>query len=73
MSILHSVEKMFRQEKTKKNEITESHAFVHDSDFNTYNGKMFYGAIIDNGKHSKLRAFSLEDLRDIYSVRKSLE
>ena len=59
--------------RTNKKGITKSHAFVYDSDFNTLNIKTSYEAIIDNRKHSYLRAFFLEDSRDMYSVRKSLE
>ena len=55
----------------KNKEITESHALVCDSDFNTFNGKKFYGVIIR--KYSYLRAFSLDDIRDVGSTRNSLE
>ena len=57
-----------RKEKTQ----IESHAFVYDSDFNTFKGKKYYGAIIDNREHSYLRAFSAEDIKDKDSIRKCL-
>ena len=52
--------------------VQEYHAFVYDSNFTEWEGKRYYGAIIDNRKHSYLRAFSHEDLIDINSTRKSL-
>ena len=40
--------------------------------FTSFNGKKYYGAIIDNRPHSKLRAFSEEDLKDHLTARKLL-
>ena len=50
----------------------EYHAFVYNSCFSEFNNKKYYGAIIDNRTHSKLRAFTQEDLKDHLSTRKSL-
>ena len=44
------------------NKVEEYHAFVYDSNFSEWEGKRYHGAIIDNRKHSYLRAFSHEDL-----------
>ena len=57
---------------TPMNRRTESHSFVYNSCFTNFNGKKYYGAIIDNRVHSKLRAFSEEDLKDHLTARKSL-
>ena len=57
---------------TPINRRTESHSFVYNSCFTSFNGKKYYGAIIDNRPHSKLRAFSEEDLKDHLTARKSL-
>ena len=40
--------------------------------FYEFKWKKYYGAIIDNRVHSKLRAFSEEDLKDHLTARKSL-
>ena len=62
-----------KRQKTKETTQKESHAFVYDSDFNSFNKEKYYGAIIDNRKHSYLRAFSNEDIKDVSSIRKSLQ
>ena len=62
-----------KPQKTKETTQKESHAFVYDSDFNSFNKEKYYGAIIDNRKHSYLRAFSNEDIKDVSSIRKSLQ
>ena len=54
------------------NQKKEYHAFVYNSCFSEFNNKKYYGAIIDNRHHSKLRAFSQEDLKDHLTARKSL-
>ena len=54
------------------NQTKESHSFGYNSCFTTFNGKKYYGAIIDNGPHSKLRAFPEEDLKEYLTARKSL-
>ena len=54
------------------NQKKEYHAFVYNSCFSEFNNKKYYGAIIDNRNHSKLRAFTQEDLKDHLSTRKSL-
>ena len=54
------------------NKVEEYNAFVYDSNFSEWEGKQNHGAIIDNQKHSYLRAFSHEDLIDVKSTRKSL-
>ena len=51
----------------------ESHAFVYDSDFDKFEEEKYYGAIIYNREHSNFRAFSAEYIKDVESVRKSLE
>ena len=51
----------------------ECHAFVYDSDFDNFEEEKYYGAIIDNREHSNFRAFSAEDIKDVDSIRKSLE
>ena len=61
-----------KRQKTKETSQKESHAFVYDSDFNSFNNQKFYGAIIDNRKNSYLRAFSNDDIKDVSSIRKSL-
>jgi len=61
-----------KRQKTKETSQKESHAFVYDSDFNSFNNQKFYGAIIDNRKKSYLRAFSNDDIKDVSSIRKSL-
>ena len=54
------------------NQKKEYHAFVYNSCFSEFNNKKYYGTIIDNRNHSKLRAFTQEDLKDHLSTRKSL-
>ena len=61
-----------KRSKRKEKAQIESHAFVYDSDFNMFQGKKYYGAIIDNRKNSYLRAFSAKDIKDKDSIRKSL-
>ena len=51
---------------------TEKHAFVFDSNFSSWKGNKYYGAIIDNRKYSNFRAFEKRDLIDIKTTRESL-
>ena len=59
--------------KRKERAQIESHAFVYDSDCNLFDKEKHYGAIIDNKENLYLRAFSAEDIKDIGSIRQSLE
>ena len=62
-----------KRKKMDKQDQMESHAFVYDSDFDKFEEEKYYGAIIDNREHSNFRAFSAEDIKDVESVRNSLE
>ena len=62
-----------KKKQMDKEDHMESHAFVYDSDFDNFKKEKYYGAIIDNREHSNFRAFSAKDIKDIDSVRKSLE
>ena len=57
---------------TPINRRAESHSIIYYSCFTSFNGKKYYGAIIDNIPHSKLRAFSEENLKDHLTARKLL-
>ena len=62
-----------KREKIDKHDQMESHVFVYDSDFDKFKEEKYYGAIIDIREHSNFRAFSVEDITDVESVRKSLD
>lgn len=62
-----------KSNKMDKEDKMESHAFVYDSDFDNFEEEKYYGAIIDNREHSNFRAFSADDIKDVDSIRKSLE
>ena len=47
----------------------EFHAFVYDSDFDLWDSKVCYGAIIDNRPKSFFRALEEKDVVDVQTVR----
>ena len=47
----------------------ETHIFVYDSDFDNFQGFKYYGAIINNRKHSFLRKFEEAYTEDFDSIR----